>query len=311
MFAKFSPDGTRVAYVRANNLYVEELDDGAITRLTTDGSRHDHQRHVRLGLRGGARPARRLPLEPGRPRASPSGSSTRRGVGDLPADQRHRLALPGRHADPVPEGRHDQLRRADRRRRRRRRRRRAGCRRPAIRASTYLRAHGVGRATRRVVHAAAEPPAEPERRAGSPTRAPARCAACFATSRQRVGRRRRTTCAWLRRRRGVPLGRASATAGGTSTRVAARRRARRAAHAVRRPTSSSVDGVDEAGGWLYFIASPDERDAALPLSRARSTARAPPSGVTPADQPGTHAYTVSPERRAWRSTPTRASTCRR
>ena len=31
MFAKFSPDGTRVAYVRANNIYVERLDD-----------RHDH-----------------------------------------------------------------------------------------------------------------------------------------------------------------------------------------------------------------------------------------------------------------------------
>src|SRR5690242_6788505 len=39
MFAKFSPDGARVAYVRANNLYVEDLASGAITPLTTDGSR--------------------------------------------------------------------------------------------------------------------------------------------------------------------------------------------------------------------------------------------------------------------------------
>jgi dipeptidyl-peptidase 4 len=38
MFAKFSPDGTHVAYVRANDIYVERIDDGAITRLTTDGS---------------------------------------------------------------------------------------------------------------------------------------------------------------------------------------------------------------------------------------------------------------------------------
>jgi len=38
MFAKFSPDGTRVAYVRGNNLYVEELDGGEITPLTSDGS---------------------------------------------------------------------------------------------------------------------------------------------------------------------------------------------------------------------------------------------------------------------------------
>ena len=39
MFAKFSPDGERVAYVRENNIYVEDLSDGAITALTTDGSR--------------------------------------------------------------------------------------------------------------------------------------------------------------------------------------------------------------------------------------------------------------------------------
>jgi dipeptidyl-peptidase 4 len=39
MFAKFSPDGRRVGYVRENNLYVEDLATGAITALTTDGSR--------------------------------------------------------------------------------------------------------------------------------------------------------------------------------------------------------------------------------------------------------------------------------
>src|SRR5688500_20352916 len=38
MFAKFSPDGDRVAYVRENNIYVEALDGGAITQLTSDGS---------------------------------------------------------------------------------------------------------------------------------------------------------------------------------------------------------------------------------------------------------------------------------
>lgn len=37
-FAKFSPQGDRVAYVRDNDLYVERVSDGAITRLTTDGS---------------------------------------------------------------------------------------------------------------------------------------------------------------------------------------------------------------------------------------------------------------------------------
>ncbi len=39
MFAKFSPQGDRIAYVRDNNLYVEGVKDGKITPLTRDGSR--------------------------------------------------------------------------------------------------------------------------------------------------------------------------------------------------------------------------------------------------------------------------------
>lgn len=41
MFAKFSPDGQRAAYVRENNIYVENLSgDSKITKITTDGSRY-------------------------------------------------------------------------------------------------------------------------------------------------------------------------------------------------------------------------------------------------------------------------------
>ncbi len=40
MFAKFSPDATRVGYVRENNIYVENLADGRITPLTTDGAQY-------------------------------------------------------------------------------------------------------------------------------------------------------------------------------------------------------------------------------------------------------------------------------
>ncbi len=40
MFAKFSPDGNRVAYVYENNIYVENLEDSAVVQLTTDGSNH-------------------------------------------------------------------------------------------------------------------------------------------------------------------------------------------------------------------------------------------------------------------------------
>ena len=55
-----------VAYVRENNIYVEDLRDGRITQLTNSNIARRDQRHVRLGLRGRVRPARRLPLEPGR-----------------------------------------------------------------------------------------------------------------------------------------------------------------------------------------------------------------------------------------------------
>lgn len=38
MFAKFSPDDTRVAYVSGHNIYVEDIEGGQVTALTTNGS---------------------------------------------------------------------------------------------------------------------------------------------------------------------------------------------------------------------------------------------------------------------------------
>lgn len=38
MFAKFSPDGSQVAYVSGNNIYTENIKTGQITQLTDDGS---------------------------------------------------------------------------------------------------------------------------------------------------------------------------------------------------------------------------------------------------------------------------------
>jgi dipeptidyl-peptidase 4 len=38
MFAKFSPDGSQVAYVRTNDIYIEPVAGGEVTRLTSDGS---------------------------------------------------------------------------------------------------------------------------------------------------------------------------------------------------------------------------------------------------------------------------------
>jgi len=39
MFAKFSPDGRKCAYVSEHNLFVEDVSSGVITKLTRDGSR--------------------------------------------------------------------------------------------------------------------------------------------------------------------------------------------------------------------------------------------------------------------------------
>ncbi|MCR9244103.1 MAG: S9 family peptidase [bacterium] len=38
MFAKFSPDGSRVAFVSQNDLYVEDLQNGRVRQITNDGS---------------------------------------------------------------------------------------------------------------------------------------------------------------------------------------------------------------------------------------------------------------------------------
>ncbi|MFN7927550.1 MAG: DPP IV N-terminal domain-containing protein [Blastocatellia bacterium] len=40
MFAKFSPDAMRVGYVHRNNLYVENLADGQVKQLTSDGTEY-------------------------------------------------------------------------------------------------------------------------------------------------------------------------------------------------------------------------------------------------------------------------------
>jgi dipeptidyl-peptidase-4 len=54
-----------------------------------------------------------------------------------------------------------------------------------------------------------------------------------------------------------------------------------------------VSGIDEAGGWLYFLASPDNA-ADRYLYRSRLDGSGAPERVTPAGQPGTHAYALAP-----------------
>jgi dipeptidyl-peptidase 4 len=56
----------------------------------------------------------------------------------------------------------------------------------------------------------------------------------------------------------------------------------------------SVSSVDETGGWLYFIASPDNATQRY-LYRSRLDGSGKAERVTPAGQPGTHTYNVSPD----------------
>ena len=63
MFAKFSPDGSKVAYVRANNIYVEEISTRAHHPAHPRRLANHHQWHFRLGLRRRTGYSRRVPLE--------------------------------------------------------------------------------------------------------------------------------------------------------------------------------------------------------------------------------------------------------
>jgi dipeptidyl-peptidase-4 len=55
----------------------------------------------------------------------------------------------------------------------------------------------------------------------------------------------------------------------------------------------SVETVDEKGGWLYYIASPDNPTQRY-LWRTRLDGQGQPERVTPVAQPGTHSYDISP-----------------
>ena len=59
----------------------------------------------------------------------------------------------------------------------------------------------------------------------------------------------------------------------------------------------SVAAVDQKGGWLYFMASP-ENATQLYLYRTKLDGKGNAERVTPASQPGTHRYNISPDA-AW------------
>jgi dipeptidyl-peptidase-4 len=55
----------------------------------------------------------------------------------------------------------------------------------------------------------------------------------------------------------------------------------------------SVEAVDEKGGWLYYIASPDNPTQSY-LWRTRLDGQGKAERITPVAQPGTHSYDISP-----------------
>lgn len=54
----------------------------------------------------------------------------------------------------------------------------------------------------------------------------------------------------------------------------------------------SVEAIDDAHGWLYFLASPDDATRQY-LYRARLDGSGTPERVTPADEPGWHQYRIT------------------
>ena len=73
----------------------------------------------------------------------------------------------------------------------------------------------------------------------------------------------------------------------------------RATGAVRLLTPGAFDvngiaAVDEKGGWLYFLASPDNATQQF-LHRVRLDGRGTRQRLTPADQPGSHRYNIAPD----------------
>ncbi len=56
---------------------------------------------------------------------------------------------------------------------------------------------------------------------------------------------------------------------------------------------TSIRSIDEKGGWLYYIASPDNPTQRY-LYRTRLNGKGKPQLLTSKDQPGTHSYQISP-----------------
>ena len=274
MFAKFSPDGDarrlrpreqplrrRPGHRRGPGPHHRTAPARSSTAPSTGSTRRSWT--CATASAGARRPAHRL-LAARRARRA-----------GLPPDQQHRLALPGGHAGPVPQGGRAELRRA-RRRRDRRRRRDAVARRPGRPAQQLHRPHGVGGGQPRGRHPAHEPPAEHARRDARRRRDRPRDDGAHRARRGLGGRGRRPPLA--RRRQALHLD----------------QRARRLAPRLCRPGGPGlpadtrlltpgpfdvieVEHVDEKGGLALLHRLARQRRRSAILFRTRSTAAARPS----------------------------------
>ncbi|MCC7124885.1 MAG: DPP IV N-terminal domain-containing protein, partial [Acidobacteria bacterium] len=300
LFAKFSPDATRVAYVRANNLYVERLSDGRITPLTRDGSAtiingtSDWVYEEELGLRDAFR-------------WSPDGQSIAywrfdsSGVGEFSLINNTDSVYPAITRIPYPK---------------------AGTANSAVRIGVVPAKGGKTRWM--------DTPGDPRQtylarmewlddrtlvmqqlnrlqNQNDVLRADVKSGVVTPMFRDATktwvdvvddmtwidnGRAflwPSERGAWRHVYRVPAVGRPSPTPGADAS-AEPRVVTNFDADAI------SMSGVDEAGGWLYFIASP-ARATERYLYRSRLDGSGTPERVTPADQIGTHAYTLAPNAR--------------
>jgi len=287
MFAKFSPDGGRVAYVRENDLYVEDLSTGTVTRLTRDGSRttingtFDWLYEEEFGLRDGFR-------------WSPDGRRIAfwqldaSGVRDFylvnNTDSLYSRVIPVQYP-------------------------KAGTTNSAVRVGVVDAAGGPARWLELPGDLRGVYVARMEWAAGSDE-----------VVLQHLNRHQNTLQVMLGdartgRVRTVLAERDSAwvdvvddlhwLGGGQRFTWTSERDGWRRVYLVSRdgrtvlPVSPagvdvmSVAGVDERGGWLYYVASPDDATQRF-LFRARLDGRGAPQRLTPAGAGGTHEYDVAP-----------------
>lgn len=288
MFAKFSPDGTRVAYVRDNNIYVEQLANGAIRQITRDGSAtvingtSDWVYEEEFGLRDGFRWSpdgksiaywqfdssgvsefalinytdalypliTKFPY----PKAGQTNSAARVGVVSAKGGKTVWIKVPG---DP--------------------------------RDNYIARMEWAGGSSELVI--------EHLNRLQNTNRV------LLASARNGAVRKmfEDRDDAWL-----DVMEKLEWTAGNRLLWISERDGWRRAytvsregeASAITRESVDilSIEGLDDQGGWLYYIASPENATQRY-LYRAKLDGSSPDERITPSDAAGTHSYDISPDTR--------------